>query len=439
MRITFVALSSPAASPILSTRWSLMIVAGLTCLLTWLAWNTNAPRMGLLLTHPGDPLGYYQWLPGTFLNGDWSTLPYVHYLPSGKGLSLFTMGVAVMQAPFFLLARLYCTATGIPVTGFELPFVFARLMASAFYCSAGLALVYQTLRRYWGAGVAGSTCLLILVGTNLYYYSVHDGGMSHVYSFFLFGALLNLTHGMLEKPSGVRLLGLVFCGALLVLIRPLNGVALLVPVLYGAPPRKALRLRWQWIMTFRRWFVLAAIAALILILPQLMYWEKQTGSLIAFTYGSKNEGFFWLDAHLWDILFSHQGGWLLYHPIMIGAIVALAYKAYEKGGTSSNWRVLLAVWGLAWYAYASWWNWWLGGSFGHRGFVEHYAYLALPFAVFVNAAVQWFGRWRWLLLIITGALVFLNIRMSLLAYSPMDGPTWTWRSLIKMWADAFFI
>ncbi|HNU57629.1 MAG TPA: hypothetical protein PKN30_13645, partial [Flavobacteriales bacterium] len=98
----------------------------------------------------------------------------------------------------------------------------------------------------------------------------------------------------------------------------------------------------------------------------------------------------------------------------------------------------LVVWVVAWYLIASWWNWWLGGSFGHRGFVEHYALLALPLAACVDALITWSRRFKWLLLFPATFLIFLNIRMSHLAFSPMDGPSWTWDSLITFWGDAFF-
>jgi hypothetical protein len=157
----------------------------LTALLTWLSWNTNAPHMGRVLTNASDPLGYYQFLPGTFMQGDWSTFGYVHYLPSGKGLSLFTMGVAILQTPFFLGAWLYCTLAGSTATGFELPFVFARLMAGSSYTALGITLILNLLMRRFSALAAWTTAGTVLFATTLYYYTVHDGGMSHVYSFFL--------------------------------------------------------------------------------------------------------------------------------------------------------------------------------------------------------------------------------------------------------------
>ncbi len=421
-----------------SSRAYLLGIALLTTLLTWLAWNTNAPKMGFVLSNPSDPLGYYQWLPGTFLAADWGSMPYVHILPDGKGLSLFTYGVGLLQAPFFLLALLYCKIVGIKATGFELPFVFARLMATSTYCALGLVLLFDILRHRIPRYMVWITLAVLLFATNLYYYTVHDGGMSHVYSFFLFAWLFHNTLNMVERPNGRSLFGLFMSGTLIVLVRPLNGIALLLPLFYGIPWRNALKDRVQWLVRFPSWSIAGVCVAFILILPQLLYWKAQTGSYLVFTYGAKGEGFFWWSPHLWDILFSHQGGWLLYHPVMIGAMVMLLRGACSGKPPYADWRTILLVWVVAWYLIASWWNWWLGGSFGHRGFVEHYALLALPLAACVDALITWSRRFKWLLLFPATFLIFLNIRMSHLAFSPMDGPSWTWDSLITFWGDAFF-
>ncbi|MEZ4789641.1 MAG: hypothetical protein R2811_06440 [Flavobacteriales bacterium] len=421
-----------------SSRDYLIGIALLTTLLTWLAWNTNASHMGYVLTHRSDTLGYYQWLPGTFITQDWDSFSYVHYLGTGKGLNLFTLGVALLQAPFFLLALAYCWITGIPATGYELPFVFFRFVAAGFYGSIGLALTFHTLRRYTSVRVSLVTIILLLFATNMYYYVVRDGGMSHVYSFFLFAWLFHNTLNMVERPNGPSLFGLFVSGTLIILVRPLNGIALLLPLFYGVPWRDALKDRLQWIVRFPGWSFAGMGLALLLVLPQLLYWKAQTGSYLVFTYGAKGEGFFWWSPHLWDILFSHQGGWLLYHPVMVGAMVMLLRGACSGRPAYADWRTILLVWVVAWYLIASWWNWWLGGSFGHRGFVEHYALLALPLAACVDALINWSRRFKWLLLVPAVFLIFLNIRMSHLAFSPMDGPTWTWDSLITFWGDAFY-
>lgn len=420
----------------LSFRTSLLIVGGLTAVLTWLGWNMNAHGGVLVLTNPSDPLGYYQFLPGVLFDHDWMHLSYSVYLDNGNNLSLFTIGVAVLRAPFFLLATAWSYLVGEEPTGFGLPYYFAQFFGAALYCSTGLMLVLHTIRKTWPNNIASITIILLLIGTNLYFYTVHEAGMSHVYSFFLFAWLMYLTVGMLERPRSATLLGLFVCGALILLVRPLNGIALLIPVFYGSTPLEAIRTRWKWVLSFPRSFALGIVIALSMVAPQLVYWHQVTGHWLVFTYGTKGEGFNWGSPHLWDILFSHQGGWLLYTPLMIGAVVTLLWQAWRN---VTGARTILLVLGLAWYIYASWWSWWLGGSFGHRGFVEHYALLALPLATFVHSTIQWAGPRRVYLLMPAAFLVFLNIRMSVLAFSPMDGPSWTWHSLIDFWASAFYL
>ncbi|MBL7939821.1 MAG: hypothetical protein JNL43_10715 [Flavobacteriales bacterium] len=419
-----------------SLRTCLLIVAGLTALLTWLGWNLNAHYGVIVLTHKSDPLGYYQFLPGVLLHGDWMHLSYTETLDNGNKLSLYTIGVAVLRAPFFLLATGWSYLIGDEPTGFGLPYYFVHFLGASLYCSTGLVLLLRVLQRKGSTGIAAITIVLLLFGTNLYFYTVHEAGMSHVYSFFLFAWLLYLTVSMLERPRSSTLLALFFCGGLILLVRPLNGIALLIPVLYGSAPLEAIRLRLKWVTALPRSTVIGVLIALAVVAPQLLYWYQVTGNWLVFTYGTKGQGFNWGSPHLWDILFSHQGGWLLYTPIMIGAVAVLLWQAWRNVPGA---RTILLVLGLAWYIYASWWSWWLGGSFGHRGFVEHYALLALPFSSFVQSAAQWAGPRKRNLLIPAGILVFLNIRMSLLAFSPMDGPTWTWDSLLDFWARAFFM
>jgi hypothetical protein len=85
-----------------------------------------------------------------------------------------------------------------------------------------------------------------------------------------------------------------------------------------------------------------------------------------------------------------------------------------------------------WITYASWWCWWLGGSFGFRGFIEYYALLALPLAW----GLQHVSRSRpWVRLLGTGLLVlmmFFNVKLSRQYQWPWEGPDWTWH---KVWNE----
>jgi hypothetical protein len=220
---------------------------------------------------------------------------------------------------------------------------------------------------------------------------------------------------------------------LILLVRPLNGVVLLLPLLYKADGWRAVFMRLRWPLHAPRAAVLGVIAALVLLLPQLLYWHAVTDRWLVFTYGEKGEGFEFDKAMLGAVLFSQQNGWLIYTPLMLpvmGALLRLAWNGFSGA------RTILLIWVLAWWLYASWWCWWLGGAFGHRGFVEHLALLAVPLAWLITKAreVEWKLRTLRIFLILA---VFYNIRMSTLYQWPWEGHDWTWSELFKVYGRLF--
>lgn len=397
--------------------------------------SANRHDFAELLRHGTDTWGYYQFLPASLGSHGWDQLPWTHKLENGNHLSLFTVGVAFLQAPFFYLAASVAYCFNYPVDGYSLPFVYAQFVASAVYLAAGCRLLYHALRRRFGPAAATLASLLVFGATNLYFYAVFSSGMSHVYAFFLFAWMHYLTVRMIGSPRADRLVGLFLCCSLIVLVRQLNAVALLFPLLYGAPIRTALRERLRWVRLFPLAAVGGLLLAVLVLIPQLMYWKAMTGNLLVFTYGKKGEGFFWNDPHLLDVLVSHQNGWWIYTPLMLFVTGVLVYGAWRG---RPGMRLLLLMVGLAWYVYASWWCWWLGGSFGHRGFIEYYALLAIPLAWAMERLLALRRPLRDAGLVGAVLLVFLNVRMSILYQWPWEGAEWTWDKLLAVWSTALF-
>lgn len=420
----------------LSLRWSILAILVLGSMLTLFAWNTNAPVMWQVLRHNSDPLGYYQYLPAFFLEGGWQHMTYVHPLENGNGLNLFSMGVALLQAPFFLAAWAWCAAFGVEATGYELPFIFARLLATTMYTATGTVLVVRALLRRFHWITACITGLLVVFATSLYFYTVHAGGMSHAYCFFLMAAIVALTERMVRAPQALTFVALFLSFSLVMLIRPLHALAGLYILFYGAGSAGvALRIRVGWIQTFPKAALGGAFGGVLLWLPQLLYWRATTGSLFVFTYGTKGEGFDWLHPHLLDTLFSLQNGWFIYTPLMVIAMALLLWQVVKE---ESNARVILLMWALVWYTYSSWWCWWLGGAFGYRGFLDYYAFLAFPLAWGVEKLRSSSRRWFILGLVVMAILVRANVRLALLYEYPWERPSWTWEKLGKVYAKALW-
>jgi hypothetical protein len=410
------------------------MAVGLFVLTFLVAWQANHYRLADILTHGSDPWGYYQFLPALLGTHEWVHLPWAHTLENGNSISLFTMGVAMLMLPFFLLGAAAAKLLGLPADGYSMPFVFAQFVAASFYVAAGCHLLFHALRRRFTVRVALVVPLALYGATNLFFYSTHEPGMSHVYSFFLFAWLHHLTVRMLEQPRADRLIGLFLCAALVVLVRQLNAVALLFPLLYGAPFIEALRTRVQWLRDRPLASVIGLVLALALVAPQLYYWHMVTGETLVFTYGKKGEGFTWAEPHLYDVLLSHQNGWFIYTPLMLFTMGVLVVQALRN---VRDMRLVLFIWAVSWYVYASWWSWWLGGSFGHRGFIEHYALLAIPLAFGLEGLFRRGPVVRDLSMAALGLLVFFSIRLSFLYHWPWEGADWTWEKLIAVWERAF--
>ncbi len=407
-------------------RWGVALPLGLflLCLLSFLGHEGHI--LGTLLTHGSDDLGYYQFLPGLFIHHDLRGLPWVHLLDDSSRLSLFTIGVALLQLPFFLMAHTACLLGLATPDAYSWPYALARGVAGAFYGAMGCWFLMRTLKPRFGNTASLLAVLLLFGCTNLYYYASMEPGMSHVYSFFLFAALFHTTLRMLDAPTSKRLFLLILIATMIALVRPANVIALLVPLLYRATGSREVLERLRWPVRFPKGFALGVVASGILVLPQLAYWKAITGSWLVFTYGKKGEGFFWSHPHLWDVLWHPWNGWFLYSPVMLfimGALVIMAVRGITGG------RTVLLVWLLAWYLISSWWSWWLGGAFGHRGFVEYLVFLAVPAAWMVQKTLRYSRAVRYMALVAALLLAYLSIGLSWHYASPWDGSEWTMASV----------
>jgi len=375
------------------------------------------------LRNGSDSLGYYQWLPALLIEGRLDAMPWTYVLENGQGLSLFNMGVALLQLPFFLIGHAWALVSGAEANCWSAPYAVAQFAAAAFYLALGCLFVFRALRRYHDERTALWTTTMLYLGTNLFYYASFEPGMSHVYAFFLFALLWWLTEKWIAGPSPALLIGLSAVLALIVLVRPLNACAALLPLFYRTHGLRDVTARLRPILSMRYALAVSIAVVLLFFIPQMMYWRTITGHWLTFTYGTKGESFDFRSPHILDILVSHQNGWFIYTPLMLPVLLVLIFQA-RKAGTGA--RTILVVWSIAWYLYGSWWAWWLGGAFGYRGFLEYTALLALPLATIVQWALRLPLFWRRAFIGLAGFIIFLNVRLSIIYMSPWDGPDWTW-------------
>ncbi|MEM6261330.1 MAG: hypothetical protein AAGI38_02400 [Bacteroidota bacterium] len=368
-----------------------------------------------------DGLGYYMYLPSAFIYHDFDPsfvgtmpeykesfkpLPYIFHLSphSGKRVNKYTPGLAVIWTPFFLGAHLLAAPLGYEANGFTIPYRVALLVAALAFHMLGFFYLRKTLLSYFQEKVTVAVMLVIGLGTNLLYYTLQDPTMPHVYSFTL---VMMMVYHCIEwhKQGKWADMGLMALAAgFMVLIRPINGLYLLFPLLYGISSiadfgRKARHVGSHW-----KQLALGIGIGMITLSPMFIYWKEIAGSWLYISY--TDEGFLWDQPEWIKVLFSYQKGWLVYTPIMLLAFAGIFWiDRYAKG-----WLIpLLVFFPLNLYLISSWWSWWYGGGFGMRALIEAMA----PLSISVGAFFAWAFEQRWRA-ILAGTFTFLCINLNLL-------------------------
>lgn len=340
-----------------------------------------------------DSAGYYHYLPalvvynsaghefydrpevvasfGRHLRYDDLELLYLDKRPDGSRLNKYTLGVALLVAPFFLVTHGLVLLFGGPATGFGLPYILGVVAAGTFYGIMALRLIQRLMRQFnmppW---LVVAVPLLLLLATNLTYYVVRQPAMSHVYSLFLFAAFCNLAVDWLRHNRLWQMALMGLCLGLIILIRPTNGIIALFPLLIYVASWRGLGTR---LVFIGRYAWQLPVALLLFALPlalQMLYWKAATGSYLVYSYNE--EGFNFLRPMILHGLFHWRNGWLLYSPVMMLALAGLWWRRHQQRGVVQPLAMLTA---LHIYIIFSWWCWWYGGCYGMRPMIEFYSLL----------------------------------------------------------------
>jgi hypothetical protein len=332
-----------------------------------------------------DKAGYYVYLPALFLyEFNSSKFPSKVDSLTGNGFYLdpnnnkiqskYPVGVAVLLSPFFMVAHSYAIVSNNKTDGFSMPYQNAIDFASVFYVLLGLYFLNQFLLNFSNQRLVTFSLISLFLGSNLYYYTIFEGGYSHVYTFFLFSCWLFLLKKF-EKSKDLKYWFLIIAFAsLIILVRQINVIFILLSIGLFSSTKD--------LFTHKRvkdWLIGIGVFLCILS-PQIIYNLYLTQT--PFTYSYQNEGFiYWLNPKWIEVMFGFENGWITTNPIIILSIVGL-YFLYKNDKKLGILTLLILVSCI--YIYASWWAYKLGCSFGHRGFVDIYPFLSIPFTIAIS-------------------------------------------------------
>ncbi len=349
-----------------------------------------------------DALGYYIYLPAHFIYDDLRTMAFVPKMmadygptsafyqafqvpggPPGHLVTKYPIGLALLEAPFFGIGHALAKALGYPADGFSAPYQASIAFGGIAYAVAGLGLLRRVLLTYFSDLLTALTLVVVVLGTNYFQYAVYDVAMAHSACFTLYALLLWCTIRWHQTPRVRWALGIGLSLGLLVVVRPSEMIAVVLPLLWGLDGKVALQRKLE--MARRYWpqLTVAAAVGLAAVSPQLLYWKWATNHWLFYSY--EEQGFSFVHPYLRQVLFSFRKGWLVYTPLMLLALAGFwpLWRTHRAVAVP-----VLAFGVLNLWVVAAWDIWWYGGSFGQRAMVQSYAALSLPLAALLT---RWVG------------------------------------------------
>ena len=318
----------------------------------------------------------------------------------------YGIGASLLWSPFVAATHLGLKYWAHELAdGISRPYEWAVGVATVFWGSLGLAILYHRLREN-GSPLAASGALLALIfASPLGFYLYAHGSMAHGVEFFS-ATLVFLTFERSWK--NLQPLWVAACGAslaLLVMIRVQNvtwplvlGAALCYRIFSESNNSQRFGKKARDILVGMVPFVSAAA---VVFLPQFIVWQTIYGHWYSgptpYLDGSAGRFIVW-PKYLFHALFSERGGALAWHPAIAVGLVSLLLSAFQGKG-----RRTMAVVGLAGFAAQAWivgcWSsWWGGASFGNRFFISSLPWIGLGLTQWLTVSRPGAGYRRLLLL-----------------------------------------
>ncbi len=341
-----------------------------------------------------DGYGYYAYLPCIFIYHQFNfqkTLeeerkfsPVVNSftarLSTNQPVDKCFIGEAILLAPFFLLAYLLSFLLGFDLGGYGCFFQISVSIAALFYLAIGLIYIRKLLKLYAISDfVSGLVLILIVFGTNVFYYATMEPSMSHIYSFGLMAFFLFHAKKSMDEFKPKNIAWMMVAITILALIRPTNLLGMLfIPFLTGSY-KETVTFIVKFFKNKKLVYFLLIVAAILSV--QFVTWYAETGHFFVWSY--PGEGFNFLKTHFIDILFSYKKGLFVYTPLIFIIIISsLGLFLYSD---RFLFFCVLSFFLLITYIFCSWSTWYYGASFGLRAFIDFYPVFALLLAIVLNS------------------------------------------------------
>lgn len=360
----------------------------------WTSSNLKWSEQGRKYTIVSDGKGYYGYLPAVFIYHDLSftwfdSIESKYYDEhtkydyrageTGKPIDKYFCGVAVMQLPFFLAGHVFTLMSDEPADGFSKWYVIFTCLGAIFWLGIGLHYLRKFLALH-GAKEHQSAFLLFVIyfGTNLFYYTIIEPTMSHLYSFSLVCMFLYFGKKWIDNNDKASALKAALAFGMIALVRPVN-ILIAIWLVVEAGGLQLLWKRKLEVLKSAKHLIAASVFIIIPFFIQMIIWKIQTGNWFVNSYGE--EAFHFGQPHIMDFLFSYKKGMFVYLPLTLVALFGIIPLWKKESG-----KAVLAIlfFFTIIYILSCWWMWYYGGSFGTRVIVEFLPVFALMLYFLLN-------------------------------------------------------
>jgi hypothetical protein len=398
----------------------------------WSLANLKWSRTYWKHTVTSDGKGYYAYLPAAFIYHDLNigffdsieTKYYDKHTKSdfrnyadGRVMIKYFCGVSVLQIPFFACGHVAAQVCGADTDGYSKPYMIAISLGALFYALLGLFYLRKFLQLH-GANPLQTAFILLLIyfGTNLYYYTVLEPLMSHVYSFALVSIFLYYGKKWMQEGQTNYAFISVIILTFIILVRPINVLAAFWLIYEADGLKNFIRRLREFLLRFSVSVPALLLSFGILFLQCLIY-KIQTGHYWIYAYGE--EGFNFTKPEIFNFLFSYKKGLFVYLPLLFISLGGFYFLwKQNRGKAIFHFAFLFSIS----YILSSWWMWYYGGSFGTRVIIEFLPFFALLFFHFMQGVQKKSVR-----VILTSSLVLLTL------YTQLE--TWQYRYEIIHWSE----
>jgi len=360
-----------------------------------------------------DAFGYYMYLPGIFIYNDVTELKWLpeieneyqltggqlyqaNKVENGNYVFKYLGGVAIMQAPFFLIGHAIASFSDYKADGFSAPYQYSIALGAIIYFILALYLLRHILLRYFSDRTTAITLLFLTLATNLIQYISIDGAQSHAYIFPLYVLIIYGSIKWHEKPKikWAVLIGLII--GLATISRPTEAIMLFIPLFWETHSKESAKIKWQKVKLHLNHIWVAILFGIIGVLPQLIYWKITSGSFV-YDVGSK-----WFFLNPWfRVLFGFENGWFIYTPITLFFVLGFFFMKNMVFKKSVIVFCLLNIWIIiAWSDYK------YGATFSTRAMVQSYPVFALAFGALLHRIEQ--RKWKYVFYLVGLYLIAVN-------------------------------